>query len=119
MSDVMEINRIQPVTAIPDVADWVRGVINLRGTVMPVVDLRRRLGLAVREDDDRTCIVIVMEGQPVGLVVDRIGEVVDFDEASIEAVEGLRTGSCLEGIARGENASLILIIDPRAVVAGA
>lgn len=119
MRDVMEINRVQPVTTIPDVAPWIRGVINLRGTVIPVVDLRRRMGMQVREDDDRTCIVVVMEAQPVGLVVDRIGEVVEFDPAVVEPVSLMAGGGCLAGIARGADASLTMIIDPRAVVAGA
>jgi purine-binding chemotaxis protein CheW len=119
MREVMEINRVQPVTAIPDVMPWVRGVINLRGTVIPIVDLRRRMGLPSRDDDDRTCIVVVLEDQPVGLVVDRIGEVVDFDPEAVEPVEPVAGAGCLQGIARGADASLTMIIDPRAVVAGA
>lgn len=80
---VREIIRIMDITAVPHVPSYVRGVINLRGKVIPVVDLRQKLGFSTREYDERTCIVvveIVLAGQKtlMGLVVDTVSEVLNI-----------------------------------------
>ncbi len=82
---VIEIIRILKITEVPDMPNFIRGVINLRGKVIPVMDIRARFGLEDREYDDRTCIVVVnIDGTEVGLVVDEVSEVIDIPEASIE-----------------------------------
>lgn len=76
---VREIIGIQPVTTIPDVPAWICGVINLRGKVIPVASARRRFGLPDREADARTCIIVVdVEQDWFGLVVDTVSEVLDI-----------------------------------------
>lgn len=81
---VTEIIGMQKIIAVPDVPPYGRGVINLRGKVIPVVDARLRFGLPERPHDDRTCIVVInVREQAVGLIVDRVSEVLDipiFDE---------------------------------------
>ena len=82
--DVNEIVGLQTITEVPDVPGFVKGMINLRGNVIPVVDVRLRFGMEEREYDPRTCVVVVTVGDAtVGLVVDRVNEVGTFPPESI------------------------------------
>jgi purine-binding chemotaxis protein CheW len=86
---VKEIIGMMSITAMPRTPDFVKGVINLRGKVIPVVDLRSRFSLAVMEYSERTCIIVVeMTGveSPVsmGIVVDSVSEVLNIRTADIE-----------------------------------
>lgn len=75
---VQEINRMVPVTKLPQTPEFMEGIINLRGRVIPVVDLRKRFGLAVKPHEDDTRIMIIdIDGQTVGIIVDAVNEVVD------------------------------------------
>jgi purine-binding chemotaxis protein CheW len=82
---VTEIIGIQKITELPELPEFVKGVINLRGKVIPVVDVRLRFGMDERDYDERTCIVVVNINQTsVGLVVDTVSEVMNIPEESIE-----------------------------------
>ncbi len=82
---VTEIVGLQVITDIPNVPHYVRGVINLRGTVIPVVDVRLRFGLEPRDYDDRTCVIVVsFDEEVVGIVVDRVSEVVTVPPEDID-----------------------------------
>ncbi len=82
---VIEIIGILNITEVPDMPPSIKGVINLRGKVIPVMDVRLRFNLPEREYDDRTCIVVVdVDGATVGMVVDQVSEVVDIPESQIE-----------------------------------
>ncbi len=82
---VMEIIGIQKITEVPDMPMFVKGVINLRGKVIPVMDVRLRFNMEGREYDDRTCIVVVrINDHEVGLVVDEVSEVADIPEKHVE-----------------------------------
>ena len=82
---VTEIIGIQKITDLPDLPDFVKGVINLRGRVIPVVDVRLRFGMSEREYDERTCIVVVnIDETSVGLVVDTVSEVMNIPDTNIE-----------------------------------
>ena len=82
---ITEIIVIQKITAVPDTAQFIRGVINLRGKVIPVMDVRERFGLEKREYDDRTCIIVVNHNDiSVGLIVDTVNEVVDISASDID-----------------------------------
>ena len=82
---VTEIIGIQKITEVPDMPAFIIGVINLRGKVIPVMDVRSRFRLPVREHDDRTCIVVVnLNDTAVGLVVDEVNEVADIPQSQIE-----------------------------------
>ena len=79
---VTEIIGIQSITEVPDMPHYIKGVINLRGKVIPVMDVRLRFGVAEREYDDRTCIIVInIEEQSVGMIVDRVSEVLDIPKA--------------------------------------
>ena len=86
---VQEIIQLQAITRVPRTPEYVRGVINLRGKVIPVVDLRLKFGMDRVEDTERTCIVVVQirhaDGVVVmGTIIDEVREVLDIPEASIE-----------------------------------
>ncbi len=82
---VIEIIGIQPITAVPDLPEHVIGVLNLRGKVIPIIDVRRRFGLSHRDHDERTCIVVVnVNENSVGLVVDKVSEVITIPANEIE-----------------------------------
>lgn len=86
--DVKEIIEINMITRVPMTPDYIRGVINLRGNVVPVIDLSARLGRACSEISKRTCIVLVQveyneEGQLLGLLVDAVDEILDLPESNI------------------------------------
>ena len=81
---VIEIVGIQKITEVPDMPDFVKGVINLRGKVIPVMDVRLRFHLPAVEYNDRTCVVVVCVGDvTIGLVVDTVSEVVNIPESNI------------------------------------
>ena len=84
ISDVTEIIEIQKITEVPDMPRYVKGVINLRGKVIPIIDLRLRFNMEKREFDDRTCIVIVnVRNSPIGFIVDTVLEVVVIPEKEV------------------------------------
>lgn len=81
---VIEIVGLQRITPVPDVPNYVRGVMNLRGQVIPVVDIRARFGIQTVDYHDRTCIiVVVLRGNKVGLVADGVSEVSNVADADI------------------------------------
>lgn len=82
---ISEIVGLHKITPVPDVPRFVKGVINLRGKIIPVVDMRLRLGMPERQYDERTCIIVVnIEGDLLGLIVDRVNEVTDIPVSQIE-----------------------------------
>ena len=87
---VQEIIRIQPLTRVPNLPDYIDGVINLRGKVIPVIGLRKRLGLDKQSADKRTRIVVVdVHGQVLGFVVDSVSEVLRIHTDTVEATPRL------------------------------
>ena len=94
ISIVTEIVGLQPVTFIPEVPVYVKGVINLRGKIIPVIDVRARFGRESAEYTDRTCIVVVdIQDICVGLIVDNVAEVITIDDANIVPPPDYRTGA--------------------------
>ncbi len=82
---VTEIICWQDITPVPDVAPYIKGIINLRGKVIPVMDVRCRFSMPMREYDRRTCIIVMnVDDASVGLIVDTVAEVADIAEANIE-----------------------------------
>jgi len=90
---IKEINGIQSITELPDTPTYVKGVINLRGQVIPVIDVRLRFGLEEREHDDRTCIVVVnLHEKNVGIIVDSVSEVIDIPQEDVEPSPSVNSG---------------------------
>jgi purine-binding chemotaxis protein CheW len=75
----MEIIGILPITSVPEVPDYVRGIINLRGKIIPVVDMRLRFKQEFHPYTDRTCVIVIeADGMLIGLIVDGVSEVRDI-----------------------------------------
>lgn len=86
---VQEIIGMMNVTRVPKTPDFIRGVINLRGKVIPVIDLRLKFGMETKEDTDRTCIIVVQfkgaaMAMTMGIIVDEVKEVVNIESDHIE-----------------------------------
>lgn len=116
---VQEIIRMQAITEVPRAPQFVEGVINLRGGIIPVIDLRKRFGMGHDEHDQDTRIVVVeINGQRVGLVVDRVSEVLRVPKEDIEPPSALVTtvdSAYLRAIAKLEN-RLIILLDLNSVL---
>ncbi len=81
---VNEIIQFQTITAIPETEDYIKGLINLRGKVIPVIDVRLRFKQEPFEYNDRTCIIVInVKSTVVGLIVEKIAEVVEIKEENI------------------------------------
>lgn len=81
---VNEIISFQSITAIPETEDYIKGLINLRGKILPVIDVRLRFKQEPFEYNDRTCIIVInMKDMVVGLIVEKIAEVVEISDENI------------------------------------
>ena len=113
IGDVREIIRMQSITRVPGAPPFVEGVINLRGSVVPVVDLRKRLALTINEQTQESRIVVVdIAGRDVGVIVDGVNEVLRIPLSSIDPPSSMITDSdsdYLRGIARLEDKLIILL----------
>ncbi len=113
---VYEIIRLQTITAVPAAPPFVEGVINLRGRIIPVVDLASRFGLPRAEQDKQSRIVVAAAaGTRVGLVVDGVSEVLMVDEGAVEPTPPVAAGAdaaYVRGIARlGDRLVILLHLD--------
>src|SRR3546814_4920728 len=110
--DIMAIREIRawsPTTLLPHVPDYVRGVINLRGNVLPVIDLAARLGWGLTEPTGRHVIIVVrIDEQLHGLIVDAVNDIVTVDDEAMQAPPSLSTDSAsafLQGLVAVEDRS--------------
>lgn len=110
---VQEINRLVEVTRVPKTPHYVEGVINLRGRIIPVLDLRRRFGLMSVQQTSQTRVVVVShQSRLVGLVVDSVVEVLNLPKHAIEPPPSVGNATGAEytlGVGRLENRLLILL----------
>jgi len=114
---VQEIRGWSAVTAIPHSPPWVLGVVDLRGVVVPVIDLRRRFELAQAEFGPSTVVIVIRvhtggEERTVGLVVDAVSEVYDIDESAFRQLPDLGTsaaGEVVNGLAHTDGKTVILL----------
>lgn len=113
ITQVQEINRMTEVTRVPRTPEYVEGIINLRGRVIPVIDLKKRFGLASRERGAETRIVVVeVRGETVGMVVDAVTEVLHLDGSDIEPPPPAATSvdaAYIQGVGKVEDRLLILL----------
>jgi purine-binding chemotaxis protein CheW len=114
---VIGIEEMQKITEVPDMPDYIKGVINLRGKVIPVMDLRLRFGMEERDYDDRTCIIIVnIENTSIGFIVDTVAEVHDIMQKDIEPAPHFKTKTgheqYISGLGKiGEEVKILLNIE--------
>ena len=110
---VQEIIRMVQVTRVPNMPPFVDGVINLRGKVIPVVDLRKRLGMEAKKHDQLTrTIVMELDGKVVGFVVDAVSEVLRIDRSKTEpppSIVGGNKADYIKAIGRLDDRLLTLL----------
>jgi len=105
--------KMQTITKMPHTPEFVEGVTNLRGVVVPVVDLRRRFGLPAQEADRDTRIMVVFMGSSkIGMIVDAVSQVLRIPEEAVEPPPPMITSvnsAFIKGIAKLENQLVILL----------
>ena len=117
IQQVQEINRVAEITRVPQTEHYVKGIINLRGKVIPIIDLRLKFGMPGRDYDHHTRIVVVdITGETVGLVVDSVSEVLRVPPDSFEEAPRLISGESkyseseyIQSIAKLEDRLLIYL----------
>ncbi|MFW5490196.1 MAG: chemotaxis protein CheW [Desulfovibrio sp.] len=115
---VREVVEVPPITRIPQVQEHMRGVINLRGTAVPVMDLRRKFGMDVCDITINSCIIIVSagdDGEAMGALVDSVCEVVEISASSVEPPPRMGTtvnNQFMRGMVQvGENFFILLDVE--------
>lgn len=118
---VTEIIGLQTITDIPDVPVFIKGIINLRGKVIPIMDVRSRFSMPARDYDERTCIIVIqVRDSAVGLLVDTVSEVIDIADDAIEpppSVGGSSGSGFIRGVGKSED-SVKLLLDAERLLYG-
>lgn len=113
LSNVQGIEKLMHITRVPKTEKYVKGVINLRGVVTPIIDLRERFGIPVSDNEETTRIIIITTDEmEVGFVVDSANDVIDIPVSAIEQqpeVVGSNEVDFISGVAKLENRLLILL----------
>ena len=121
ISYVNDIIMMQPITAIPEAEDYIKGLINLRGKIIPVIDVRTRFKMEPQEYTDRTCIIVInVKTTVIGLIVEQIAEVDTISEDDIVPPPSLghkehEHNKYVYGLARTGD-SVKLLIDPEKLI---
>jgi purine-binding chemotaxis protein CheW len=122
ISNVNEIIRLQKITPVPKAPPFVEGVTNLRGRVIPVIDLRKRFGVAPQADGQSGRIIVVeQDARLLGMMVDAVDEVLTVPASSIEPVDEMVVSvdaQFLAGIVRLEDRLIILLDQEQVLSAG-
>lgn len=117
--NVQEIKGYAPVTPIPNTPAYVKGVMNLRGTIVPVIDLRVRLGMPAAEYGPFTVIVVLAVGaKVVGAIVDAVSDVLTFPDGRVQTTPELGVGADVRfvgGIAQSDD-KLVVLLDAEAML---
>lgn len=112
--DVQEIIRIVDITRVPNAKHFVKGVINLRGKIIPIIDLRLRLGIdEISYDKDTRIIVVEVNNSVLGFIVDKVNQVIRIDKTIIEPAPPMVSeidSEYITGVAKMKN-DLIVLLD--------
>ncbi len=109
---VTEIIKLQPITEVPEMPDYIRGIINLRGKIIPLMDARSRFRKSIVEYNDRTCVIVIdIQDISIGLIVDSVSEVLSIPDEEIVPPPDLNRGGSryIKGIGKvGSEVKLLL-----------
>jgi len=112
--EVREIISYQKITKVPEQPDFIKGIINLRGNVIPTIDVRKRFGQNLGQYNDHTCIIIVdMAGVNAGLIVDEVLEVLTLsmnDISELPAIHANEDGKYISGVGK-RNKELFMLLE--------
>lgn len=122
IDNVREIRKMddQKITLVPKTKDYIAGIVNLRGKIIPVLDLRARFGMEKTAKEENRIIVIEVQNEVCGVIVDSVQEVLKVSKESIEAAPDMVAGinkDYLEGIAKVNGRLIILINLPQIALA--
>ncbi|WP_053218405.1 chemotaxis protein CheW [Virgibacillus senegalensis] len=113
IQQVRSIERLVDVTEVPNTSDFIKGIVNLRGEVIPIIDLKERLGLGRKDYTDETRVLIIeIDGVTAGLIVDEAKDVIDIDPDLIDPAPKMAGGihsAFLKGVAKLEDRLLIML----------
>lgn len=113
IADVVQIIGIQTITQVPEFPSYAKGIINLRGSIIPVIDIRLRLGKMERDYDERTCIIVTkIRETEMGFIVDAVDAVTNIDEEYISPppiMNGASGDAYLTGVARHQDKVVLLM----------
>jgi len=125
LAPVQEIIRMPPVAHLPLAPDALEGLANLRGRVLPIINLRRLFGSEVRAHDDTTRALVIQIGQPLAFVVDRVASVISVDRNEIESTDAIQSvvnARFLDGVIKRQRADgtqeMLLVVDFARVMEG-
>lgn len=117
VEEVQSIEKIQHITRVPRVKEYVKGVINLRGVITPIIDLRTRFNLQEQLNHELTRIIMVrLNDVEAGLIVDAANDVVDIDEKTIASVPETVEGTAVEylnGVVKVDSRLIVLLNLPK------
>lgn len=123
IADVVQIVEMQEVTQIPEFPVYAKGVINLRGSIIPVIDIRLRLGKPETEYTDRTCVIVSnIHDRFFGFIVDEVDEVTDIPDSQISPppqMGGEFASPYITGVARiqkTKSETIVLLMDPAKIL---
>ncbi len=123
---VQEINGLMDITRVPRSPEYVKGVINLRGRVIPIINLRKKFNMPMVEDTERTCIIMVQvnynESQiTMGIIVDEVSEVLNITDEQIEPSPsfggGMREADFITGMGKLDG-KVVILLDVDSVLSG-
>ncbi len=109
---VIEIITNHTITMLPLVPDYVKGIINLRGQIIPIIDIRLRMGKPSIDYTSSTCIIVLnINSIQIGIIVDAVQQVMDIDQSKISPVPVENQQELISGMVSSANSSVILFLD--------
>lgn len=108
-SKVQNINDIMEITKVPKAPDYIKGLINLRGTIISLLDINKLLDITSSNNTQSNIIILQMQEELVGITVDEVDEVIDIEDSMIEKVDTTKKTSCIRGVINLTNRIVTLI----------
>lgn len=116
---VIEIINDHAITPVPVIPPYIKGIINLRGQILPVVDIRLYMGHEATEYTSKTCIIVLqIDSVPLGIIVDTVQQVIDIDFAKIHSIPVKRQQKLLDGMITLEDGRVLMSFDCHALFSG-
>ena len=113
---VIEIINNHSITTLPLVPPYIKGIINLRGQILPVVDIQMRMGKSETEYRNETCIIVLdIDSVSLGIIVDSVRQVIDIDLKNVRPIPLKRQQKLLDGMVTMEDASVFMSVDCQAL----
>jgi purine-binding chemotaxis protein CheW len=109
ISQVREIIQYKNATKIPDTPQYMDGIINLRGIIIPIIELTKKFHLIPQDRGEGRAIIIEVAGRKIGIVVDEVTAVIRLSEAAIEPAPGMMMNKYVRGIGKSDGRLLILL----------